>query len=141
MQTGALVRRLENYPEVIAAYLFGSAAQGQLGPLSDLDLALLIESSTPRSKKLSLICNVGSDIQELHHREGDVKILNSIENLPFLYEILSTGTLIFERSPDLHRAFVAQSILRYLDFKSFHDRMLAGYQRFLRHGKAKVHHK
>ncbi|MCG8608680.1 nucleotidyltransferase domain-containing protein [bacterium] len=85
MQTDTLVRRLQNYPGIISAYLFGSGMREQrLAPLSDFDLALMLESSTSSSKTLSLICDVSSDIQELYHREGDVKILNGMDDLPFL---------------------------------------------------------
>ena len=138
MKTEELSRRLHTYPDILAAYLFGSAARKAIGPLSDVDVAILLNFDTPYSKTLSLICDVGSDIQELYRKEGDVKILNRIDDLPFLYEILSTGTLIFEREPEVHRAFVAQSIMKYLDFKPSYDKMVSGYRRSLRNGKTGI---
>ena len=37
----ALVETLAAEPDIVAAYLFGSLAQGTPGPLSDVDVALL----------------------------------------------------------------------------------------------------
>lgn len=74
MQTEELSRRLHSNPDILAAYLFGSAARQTIGPLSDLDVAILLNFDTSYSKTLSLICDVGSDIQELYRKEGDVKI-------------------------------------------------------------------
>lgn len=136
MQLEALKKRLDQYPEISAAYLFGSAAKQKLRPLSDVDLALLLTPDTSFSRMLSLICDVASDIQELFQKEGDVKILNRMNDLPFLYEILSTGNLIFEGDRQFHRSFVARSIIEYLDFKPVYERMLKNYRRYLRHGQS-----
>ncbi|MFQ5500661.1 MAG: nucleotidyltransferase domain-containing protein [Candidatus Zixiibacteriota bacterium] len=76
MKTDELTKRLASYPEVAAAYPFGSAAKGKDGPLSDIDLALLLRYDTDFSRTQLLICNICSDIQELFQREGDVKIIN-----------------------------------------------------------------
>jgi predicted nucleotidyltransferase len=38
---GAIARALETWPRVRAAWLFGSAASGDAGPLSDVDVAVL----------------------------------------------------------------------------------------------------
>ena len=131
----SLKERLENYPEISAAYLFGSAAKQRSGPLSDVDLAVLLAPDTSFSRMLLLICDVSSDVQELFQKEGDVKILNRIDNLPFLYEILSSGMLIFERDREYHRSFLARAMIEYLDFQPVYDRMLKNYQGFLRRGK------
>lgn len=137
MYEEALKKRLCQYPEISAAYLFGSAAKRRSGPLSDVDLALLLAPDTSQSRTLSLICDVASDAQELFQKEGDVKILNRLRvtDLPFLYEVLSTGTLIFERDRPYHRSFVADVIMEYLDFRPTYEQMLKNYRRHLRHGQ------
>jgi predicted nucleotidyltransferase len=38
----ALKERLEQEPDVVVAYLFGSVARGTAGPLSDVDVAVLL---------------------------------------------------------------------------------------------------
>lgn len=137
MHEEALKNRLRHYPEISAAYLFGSAAKQRSGPLSDVDLALLLVPETSHSHALSLICDVASDVQELFQKEGDVKILNHLRlhDLPFLYEVLSTGKLVFERDRQHHRSFVADAIMAYLDFQPVYERMLKNYRIHLHHGQ------
>jgi len=137
MQPQTLKNRLRRYPEISAAYLFGSTATQRSGPLSDVDLALLLVPDTSQSRTLSLICDVASDVQECFQKEADVKILNRLRlsDLPFLYEILSTGKLIYERDSQHHRSFVAGAIMAYLDFQPVYERMLRNYRRHLRHGQ------
>ena len=35
---------LQKHPEIEVAYIFGSVAQGKITPLSDIDIAILIDS-------------------------------------------------------------------------------------------------
>lgn len=47
---------LERHPEVLVAYLFGSAARGRPGPLSDVDVAVLLaEDREGAGRALDLI--------------------------------------------------------------------------------------
>ena len=71
---------------------------------------------------------------ELYQREGDVKILNCIYDLPLLHEILSTGRVILERDRDFHRNFVARTVIAYLDFEPILKRNLKAFARSLRRG-------
>jgi len=93
MEIEALQQRLSGYPEIMAAYLFGSAVTGKLNPMSDIDIAILLQEQTPFPRELSLSFDVMSDMQEIFHREGGVKVLNRIKDLPFLHQVLSTGKL------------------------------------------------
>lgn len=43
MDTAALAHILAGYPEIAGAYLFGSAARGELRPDSDVDLGLVLK--------------------------------------------------------------------------------------------------
>jgi len=49
-----LARVLSQFPEIAAAYLFGSAARGRAGPESDLDIAV-VTTSPLGSRKLDLL--------------------------------------------------------------------------------------
>jgi uncharacterized protein len=60
----ALAELFGRHPDVVAAYLFGSQARGDAGPLSDVDLAVwLNDQPEPRarlSRQLALSAEAGS---------------------------------------------------------------------------------
>jgi uncharacterized protein len=58
----ALAELFGRHPDVVAAYLFGSQARGDAGPLSDVDLAVWLDDQ-PRarlSRQLALSAEAGS---------------------------------------------------------------------------------
>jgi len=136
MEIAELQQRLSRYPEIVAAYLFGSALTGKLTPMSDVDIAILLQDQTSFDRELLLSFDVISDIQKIFHREGDVKVLNRIKDLPFLHQVLSAGKLIYERDRETHREFVARTVIAYLDFKPAYEQALRNYMRSLQHGKS-----
>ncbi len=139
MEISALQQRLSQYPEIVAAYLFGSVVTGKINPMSDVDVALLLQEQTPFRRELSIAFDVMSYVQKIFHREGDVKVLNRIKDLPFLHEVLSKGKLIYERDPGIHRSFVAETVIAYLDFKPAYEIALRNYARSLKRGKFQPH--
>jgi hypothetical protein len=110
-----------------------------MNPTSDVDIALLLHKRVPLQRELSLSFDVISDIQKIFHREGDVKVLNRVRDLPFLHEMLSKGKLIYERDPAIHRDFVARTVIAYLDFKPVHEIAMRNYARSLKRGKFQHH--
>lgn len=139
MEITELQKRISQHPEIIAAYLFGSAVTGKMNPMSDVDVAVLLQKQTLLRRELSISFHILSAIQEIFHREGDVKVLNRITDLPFLHEVLSKGKLIYERDPAIHRAFVAETIISYLDFKPAYEAALHNYARSIKRGKSQHH--
>lgn len=137
MNLGILKEIISRYPQIIAAYLFGTAAAGKLRPNSDMDVALLLAEPYSDEEMNSLLTHVICDIEATLHREADVKILNHIENLPLVHEILSKGILLTDRDPAGRRAFVVKKNLEYLDFLPHYERMLNIYaERLRKHGAA-----
>jgi predicted nucleotidyltransferase len=139
MEIAALQQQLGRYPEIVAAYLFGSVLTGKLTTMSDVDVALLLQDRVPLQRELSLSFDVMSDAQKIFHREADVKVLNRVTDLPFLHEVLSKGKLIYERDPAIHRDFVARTVIAYLDFKPLHEIAMRNYVRSLKRGKSHHH--
>jgi len=84
---------------VLFAYLFGSAAQGGQGALSDVDIALYIKVGTMDAfeAKLSLHADL---CRLLKRNDVDVVVLNSASNLMLLDEIVRTGVVLFDGDPD-----------------------------------------
>jgi len=110
---------LPDYPYVDAAYLFGSTVRGEAGPMSDLDIALLVdENEAPEGAELLRAeMLVSHEFQKLLEvREVDISTFN---NLPLYVQhtVLKEGKLIYERSRDARINFEARTIQRYLDFE------------------------
>ncbi|HQZ18643.1 MAG TPA: nucleotidyltransferase domain-containing protein, partial [Vicinamibacteria bacterium] len=74
-----LIARLEHalgaHEDVIVAYLFGSAARGELRPSSDVDVAVLVPGQAGPTLS-SLRLSLQADLQEAAHRPVDLVILN-----------------------------------------------------------------
>ena len=106
------------HPEIVAIYLFGSKAAGKAGPLSDVDIAVLLDSTKvpPRRYfqiKLRLITEA---MEAIHRSDVDLVLLN--EAPPSLaYEVIRSGQLVYERSHDQRVLFEARTMRTCLDME------------------------
>lgn len=75
-------------PDVLVAYLFGSRARGTHGPMSDVDVAVLLpDGADAHARRLDLI-----DALE----GADVVVLNDAPS-PLAFRVLRDGQLILSR--------------------------------------------
>lgn len=84
------------YSEVVVVYLFGSFAKGEIKPLSDIDIAYLLDPQPLEDyldKDLGLQAAI---IRALGTDEVDCYLLNKAP-LPFQYEVIQTGKVIYCR--------------------------------------------
>ena len=101
---------------VVLAYLFGSQAEGKAGPLSDVDVAVLLDPQMEREHwfqtQLDLI---GGLIDLFHRNDVDVVILN--EATPLLaYQVVQYGQVIYEDEATRPAVdFAAYAAIRYAD--------------------------
>lgn len=90
--TGPLAEAL---PEAWAIYAYGSFARGDEGPLSDLDLAVLLPPRAEIPDKLGLVAHlsraVGREVDLVNLREA---------NLDLIHELLREGRQLLVRRPD-----------------------------------------
>lgn len=94
-------------------YFFGSAYRGEIGPLSDIDLAVLWPEgvNVPMLKSLEL----QNEIRELlREQRFEVGCLNG-QNLSFCYNVIKTGTCIYGREED-RVVYETEILTQYLDF-------------------------
>lgn len=107
--------------DVLALFVFGSFATGELKPLSDLDLGVLLDkklSSQERfDKHLDLI---GKFTALMHTDEIDIIILNDAP-IRFVNKVLNTGKLLFERDRKALVDLYEKNTNVFLDFKYFID--------------------
>lgn len=111
--------RLDN--DVAAVIVFGSASQGNLQPLSDLDLAVLLSSRLSKDKQMEKqLSLLGLANFIFKTDEIDLIILN--ETTPRMaYNILKTGMVLFIRDKNSYTDFRERITRHYLDFKYFRD--------------------
>ena len=107
---------LEPHREVLVAYLFGSVARGTSGPLSDIDVAVLLSDDVdPFATQLVLMAEIASGIRS---KDVDVVVLNHAP-IALGYRVLRDGALIVSRDDVArihHRVHVVD---RYLDMEPF----------------------
>jgi predicted nucleotidyltransferase len=111
----ALARCLGAEDDVIAVYLFGSQSRGTAGPLSDVDVAVWLDTSRevrdgwPRAAELT-----AKAAEALRTSEVQVVVLNEAPPL-LAHRVLRDGVVLFEEDARARVAFETSAILRYLD--------------------------
>lgn len=115
----ALVETLSVEPAVVAAYLFGSVARGTAGPLSDVDIALLV----PDRHQRRIVCDRVTDALCRRLRTSRIDVI-SLADAPaaLRYRVVRDGWLVVRRDAAAVQRFVAETVLQYLDFKPLRDR-------------------
>lgn len=109
---------LKDYPYIASAYLFGSTASGKAGPMSDVDIAILLKEDAPKGRELLHELDYLSFriAEALQVKEVDVIELNG-KGLIFVHNVLKTGRLIYDADPPFRVKFVAKIISDYCDFE------------------------
>ncbi|MCL5057801.1 MAG: nucleotidyltransferase domain-containing protein [Actinobacteria bacterium] len=113
-----LAQYFERRPEITAAYLYGSYAEGVARRDSDVDIAVLTDPVPGNTLKYRL--EVMEDARRLLKRSTEVIILNEAPRL-LQFQVIQKGCIIYERSAD-KRAFFEMDIAgRYYDYKKYFD--------------------
>lgn len=108
--------------QIAVAYLFGSVARGQASPLSDIDIAILLQSPQDAAARFSLRLRVTKDIKALvRDRDIDVIVLDDVP-LAVSYRVIRDGVVLNCNNEQLRIEWTASTVSRYLDFKPFIDR-------------------
>ena len=102
--------------EIDCAYLFGSFARGESGPLSDIDVGILFSELTPAARRLDLAASVGEDVERLTKSTADVVMLNDAPPA-VRHRIVRDGLLLFATDDRRRVAFESRSIGEFLDFQ------------------------
>ncbi len=125
MQRSLLISLLEEElaqapPDLIAAYLYGSAARGEQREESDVDLGLLYRSEPPRTlaappRQLEdrLTARLGRDVQ--------VVVMNAAPP-DLVHRILRDGVLCLDRERSQRIRFEVRSRNEYFDLLPFLER-------------------
>lgn len=119
------IRRLKEFVRknrfIYAAYLFGSAASGNMGPLSDIDVAFYLKHGK-KSHKEMLVLQTGC-MEMFKPFDVDVVVMNKATNT-MNYNIISKGKLISSNNENERILFETSILHEYLDL-DYHERRQA----------------
>ena len=128
-----LIAALEREP-ISAAYLFGSRASGTAGPLSDTDLAVLVEPTIGIDERFRLRLELIAQATRLLRTDRvDLIVLNDAPVL-LRHRVIRDGELLVERERTAGVRFETATILEYLDTKPLRAELARGVQRRLTEG-------
>ncbi len=155
MELTELQEKLVEYARakgVAVLYLFGSAAHGQMGKLSDIDVAVLLperepsppegEGSKGRGRKeiadeeyFDTRLQMTLELMELlGTSEVDLVILNQAPPL-LKYNVVAGGKALYSRDDRERGRFESRAIVEYLDFKPILDVQFEYLKRRLKEGR------
>lgn len=113
-----LQKVLQSYPEVIAAYLFGSCLTGGEQP-GDVDLALLLKN--PVKGRVSLYMDLYPELAKIFDPlEVDLLFLDNA-SLPVRFEVISAGRTVYCTDEEVRTDFEYIVSGEYMDFKHHLD--------------------
>jgi len=118
----ALGRVLGDFPEIVAAYAYGSRVSGQPLPLSDLDIALVVRGAAASDDPLLAERVAARLTLEFDSApELDVHIASSLP-LPVRGRVVTDGVLLYETDPSTRVEFETSTRRLYFDFLPFLER-------------------
>ncbi len=93
----------KNFPGICFAYLFGSAAKGNMSPFSDIDLAFYLYQN---EDKIKLLPDVIGTVEKIFPgRTIDIVLLNDAGELIAMEALKGMILFIREEARDLHAEF------------------------------------
>ena len=116
-----MVDLLSADPDVIALYAFGGLAKGQLKPLSDLDIAVMVSNMLTDTERFEKQLQLLSTLNRFFRTdEIDLVLLNDASPR-FAHSILRDGKLLFCRDFKVLVNFTEYIRKRYFDFIYYRD--------------------
>jgi len=116
----SLLEYLAAQPDVVAAYVFGSVAQGRARPQSDVDIAVLLAADLDEETRFDRRLRLGWEVERLIGRQTDLVVLNDAPPL-LQHQVLKHGRLIFERDRAARVEFEVRAGQIYADLKPMYD--------------------
>ena len=133
--TERLAELLEPREEILEAYLFGSHAQGQAQPHSDVDVAVYVDDARADDTGYGYRANLTTDLMAgLGFNDVDVVVLNRAP--PLLYHrVLRDGVRLLARDLRATTTREGRAVSRYCDFVPQLAKMEAARRSAAAHGR------
>ena len=125
----AILHVLEQFPEVKLAYVFGSAARGQLTGGSDIDVAVAAETKLPLETRLA----IATQLSKALHREVDLVDLQDVAG-EILQQSLCQGIKLLQKDAGLSARLIQRLWFDQADLMPYRRRILAERRRRFLHG-------
>jgi len=109
---GRIGRFVRNRTEIAIAYLHGSFLTRAF---RDIDIGIVLHD-TGKRKPLEYELDTEDDLERLIGFPFDVRVLNQAP-LPFRFNVLKTGVLLFSRNERFRSDFESLTIVEYHDFE------------------------
>lgn len=109
-----LPKIFQNYPDILAVYLFGSAAIGRRHLESDLDLAIVPRDASLRNKRLEILTDLtrhGFDRIDLVFLDTDDVVLK--------FEAVRHNNIIYQAEGFDSGSYFSKVIRQYFDYKPY----------------------
>lgn len=120
-------RRAAQDEPVAAVYLHGSYARGQATPLSDLDIAVVLDEPMDPQEQFNLELRMASVIgNALNMDSTEVRVLNDAP-LMFQGQALTDGKLLYCGNDEARVDFETRVLSEYLEFLPEHQKMCRAY--------------
>jgi len=116
----AIADYLASRDDILAAYVFGSAAEGVAHRLSDLDIALLLPPTTEPMQRFDTRLEVMAALERLTRGQVDVVILNDAPLL-LRFQVLRHGRVLVDRDMTQRCLFAARTMSAYYDARRYLD--------------------
>lgn len=114
------IRKLAKKYPLVTIYIFGSQASGKIGPLSDYDIAILLDQRIKSDRYHCLQLEILSKLNSILASDRvDLVILNKA-NAILAMKIITEGKILFSCDEISRIAFEAKTISHYQD-RSFYE--------------------
>lgn len=109
---------------VTTAYVFGSRAQGNSGPLSDYDIAVLLDEKINPRQYFDLKLRLAGEFSAfLKTDKIDLVILNNAPSI-LVMNVISHGKILFDQNKKYRIAFETYAMARYFDRLPYEERYI-----------------
>ena len=105
---------------VVLAYLFGSMARGEDGPISDVDIAVLFSKEPSREEAWDAMLRLPEEVSRVLGRQADVVVLE-LAPVTLRFAVIDEGSVLLSDDEDRRVDFESKAIREYLDTQHLRD--------------------
>lgn len=114
-----LIEYLRMRSEVLAAYLYGSQAEGRTNALSDIDIGILIRDGIGVERLWRLEDALAADLRRILRIDRVDLVLLNLAPLRMRHEIITKGKVLYSADDGARADFESYSLRRYWDFQKY----------------------
>lgn len=133
-ERSSILEHFRRQPDVVAVYAFGSTVRGTATAASDLDLAVVLDSTVPERCYASRLEKLRTSLDHVGPREVDLILMNEASSF-MKHHVLQRGELIYERSGRQGRRFEAAALTEFFDYEPLYARMMKSFTAAIRRGE------